>query len=226
MSGGRRVDVARLVAALRSEATSCDVVDRLLTGTTEALECGDAAVTLTVLRPGDHATVATDPGLVRLADLQAHRSLGPAFEVASAIRPHALVTDVGTDNRWPQWAAAAARSGARSLLCVPLTCGDLRLGTVTAYDARVGHFTAYDVATLRLLAGVAGSAIASAQDHDDLWQVIDARRTVGYAQGILMERESLDSGRALAALRLRCDQQRLTLDAVAHLLVGARGPLD
>ena len=157
--------------------------------------------------------------------------LGPAVDVASAVWPHVVVPDLWSDSRWPLWSAAAARAGAaragaRSLLCVPLTSDGACVGTLTAYDARAGHFTSYDVVTLRLLGGAAGSAIAAARDHDDLWRVIDARRTLGYAQGILMQRESLDSGPAFVALQRRSDQQHLTLDATVQLLVGPRAPLD
>jgi GAF domain-containing protein len=213
------------MGALRAEATSCDVLDRLLTLTTETFECDHATATLTVQRPGAQTTLATDADLLVLADLQLLQGAGPAVD-AVAGQSSALVLDLRSEDRWPSWAAAATRAGLRSLICVPLTCTGARLGTLTAYDTRRGHFTAGDVATAGFMARFAAAAVAAARDHEDLWRVIDARRTIACAQGILMQRDGLDPDRAIVLLRDRSARQRLTLQVVAERLVRAPASLE
>lgn len=185
MSGAQRPDLGRIIGSLRAEATSTDVLDRLLAVTTEVLACGHAAALVTRPRPGEQPILATDSSLALLADDRLLGSSGPTPAVVTGTLPHVLVPDVRADASWPSWSAAAARAGVRSLLCLPLTSEGTCLGTVTAYDARVGHFTADDVATARLMARHAAAAVVAARDHEDLWRVIAARRTLGYAQGIL-----------------------------------------
>jgi GAF domain-containing protein len=216
------VDFGHIVVSLRSEATPSDVLDRLLALTTESLGCDHAGATLTVHEPGEQTTMATDSDLLSLADLQLLGGAGPAVDVAAVARPHVLMTDVQVDDRWPSWSAAAARAGVRSMLCVPLPDEGTCLGTLTAYDTTVGHFTRDDVGTARFLARFAATAVTSARDHERLWQMVEARRTIRQAQGILMQRDGLDSEHAFVALQRDSDLQRLPLQAIAERVVGAR----
>ena len=225
MGSERRADFGYIVSSLRSEATSSDVLDRLLTLTIETLACDRATATLTLQRPGEQTSLATDADVLVLADPRRLDLPGPSADVVAGQAP-VLVADLRCDDRWRSWAAAAVRSGLRSMLCVPLTCSGARLGSVTAYDANVGHFTVPDVGTARFMAGVAASAVASARDHDDLWRVIDARHTLGYAQGIVMQRDGLDAARAIMVLQDRSDRLRLTLQVVAERLVRRRAAVD
>jgi GAF domain-containing protein len=222
VSGDRWVDFGHIVGSLRAEATPSDVLDRLLALTTEALGCDHAGATLTVCRPGEQTTMATDSDLLSLADLQLLGGAGPAIEVAAAGRPHVLLPDVRVDDRWPSWSAAAARAGLRSVLCVALLDEGTCLGTLTAYDTTVGHFTREDVGTTRVLARFAATAVAAARDHESLWQMVEGGRTINQAKGILMQRDGLDSEHAFVALQRDSDRQRLPLQAIAERLVGGR----
>jgi GAF domain-containing protein len=221
VSSDRWVDFGHIVGSLAAEATPSDVLDRLLALTTESLGCDHAGATLTVHRPGEQTTMATDSDLLSLADLQLLGGAGPTIDVAATARPHVLMTDVRVDDRWPAWSAAAARAGLRSVLCVPLPDDGTCLGTLTAYDSAVGHFTHDDVGTARFLARFAATAVTAARDHERLWRLVDARRTIRQAQGILMQREGLDPEHAFVALQRDSDRQRLPLQAIAERLVGA-----
>jgi GAF domain-containing protein len=222
VSGHRWLDFGHILGSLRAEATPTDVLDRLLVLTTEALGCDHAGATLTVHRPGVQTTMATDSDLLSLADLQLLGGAGPAVDVATSARPHVLSTDVRRDDRWPSWSAAADRAGVRSVLCVPLPDDGTLLGTLTAYDSTVGHFTHDDVGTAGFLASFAVTAVTAARDHENLWQLVEAARTINQATGILMQRDGLDSQRAFAALQRDSDQQRLPLGVFAERVVLGR----
>jgi len=55
-----------------------------------------------------------------------------------------------------------------------------------------------------------------------LWQAIDARKLIGQAQGILMERFDLDDERAFEVLRRYSQNTNTKLNEVARALVHTR----
>ena len=61
--------------------------------------------------------------------------------------------------------------------------------------------------------------MASARNEESLTQAIDARKLIGQAQGILMERYDLDDRRAFDVLRRYSQDHNLKLNEVARLLV-------
>ena len=69
---------------------------------------------------------------------------------------------------------------------------------------------------------IAAVALASAQRAENLWLAIDARKLVGQAQGILMERFDLSADQAFAVLLRYSQDKNLKLRAVAQLLVSQR----
>ena len=68
----------------------------------------------------------------------------------------------------------------------------------------------------------AAVALANARQTENLWVAIDARKLVGQAQGILMERFDLDADQAFAVLLRYSQHRNLKLRAVADLLVKHR----
>lgn len=72
------------------------------------------------------------------------------------------------------------------------------------------------------LARHAAVALASAQDTASVWRAIDARRTMGQAQGILMERLSIDADLAFAVLRTYSQDNNVKLHTAAERLVATR----
>ena len=55
-----------------------------------------------------------------------------------------------------------------------------------------------------------------------MWQAIDARKLIGQAQGILMERFALDDERAFEVLRRYSQNTNTKLNEVARILVHTR----
>ena len=68
----------------------------------------------------------------------------------------------------------------------------------------------------------ASIALATAQQEASLTRAIDARKLVGQAQGILMERYSLDDRRAFDVLRRYSQSTNTKLNEVARILVSTR----
>jgi ANTAR domain len=80
-------------------------------------------------------------------------------------------------------------------------------------DARaVGH----------ILAQHATVALAKSREHANLWQAIDARKLIGQAQGMLMERFDLDADRAFAVLRRYSQDNNVKLHDVAQRFIDTR----
>jgi AmiR/NasT family two-component response regulator len=64
--------------------------------------------------------------------------------------------------------------------------------------------------------------VATAREEATLWRVADARKLVGQAQGILMERFDLDADRAFALLRCYSQDTTAKLRDVARDLIATR----
>lgn len=62
-------------------------------------------------------------------------------------------------------------------------------------------FAEEDRDVAHIFAKHAAVALSRARDTANLWKAIDARQRIGQAQGILMERFSIDADHAFAVLR-------------------------
>ena len=69
----------------------------------------------------------------------------------------------------------------------------------------------------------ASVALAASHSEDGLMSAIDARKLIGQAQGILMERFDLDSDRAFDVLRRYSQDGNRKLRDVAEAIVRHRG---
>jgi AmiR/NasT family two-component response regulator len=74
----------------------------------------------------------------------------------------------------------------------------------------------------RLLAVHAATALLAAQRQENLWQAVDARKLIGQAQGMLMERFTLDTDQAFAVLLRYSQDRNLKLRTVAEQLIEER----
>jgi hypothetical protein len=83
-------------------------------------------------------------------------------------------------------------------------------------------FDADALAVAEVLGRHASIALAAAREEESLWQAIDARKLIGQAQGILMERFDLDDERAFEVLRRYSQNTNTKLNEVARTLVHTR----
>ena len=97
-----------------------------------------------------------------------------------------------TEQRWPEFTAAATAHGVTASLLVPLTACGLRLGALALYS-RTGPFTAEGVLQAENFAVPASILLANVQAYWDarraaerLQQAMRSRATIEHAVGILM----------------------------------------
>ncbi|WP_420323460.1 GAF and ANTAR domain-containing protein [Kribbella pittospori] len=133
-----------------------------------------------------------------------------------------LVRDTATDGRWPEWAAKVLSLGVRTVLDVPLMTTADTVGVLGLYSTAPDAFDTDDKAVAHILARHASVAIAAARREASLAQAVDARKLVGQAMGILMERYGVDGDRAFAILRRYSQDSNTKLRDVAQQLIDTR----
>jgi GAF domain-containing protein len=132
------------------------------------------------------------------------------------------VLDVATDDRWPSWQSAAVAAGIGSVLQVPMTVSDQTTGVLSLLYAAPDAFTVDDEAIAHILARHASVAVATARQEVSMAQAVDARKLVGQAMGILMERFDINSDQAFAVLRRYSQDTNTKLRDVAQQLIETR----
>ncbi|MFG1820680.1 ANTAR domain-containing protein [Kribbella sp. NPDC049174] len=99
---------------------------------------------------------------------------------------------------------------------------DRTIGVLSLYHDKPHAFGDDDEAIALLLAQHAAVAVASARQDETMAQAVDARRLVGQAVGILMERFDIDQDRAFAILRRYSQDTNTRLHDVAQHLIDTR----
>jgi transcriptional regulator with GAF, ATPase, and Fis domain len=156
-------------------------------------------------------------GLMELFQLQ--NDEGPCLDCFRTGRPVTAADLTGPDQRWPQFAAAAARAGFRVVEALPMRLRNEVIGALNLFgaaaeplspaDLRVGQALA-DVATIGLLQERAVRRVETVAEQ--LQGALNSRVVVEQAKGKLAERLSIDMDAAFGLLRAyaRNSNQRLT----------------
>jgi GAF domain-containing protein len=212
---------ARLAVELHEEPGVEETVEAVLQFALQAVSCTHAGVVLSQ-RGGQLETVAvTDPLVEQSDQVQRDSGEGPLLEVITD-RDTVLVPDTASDDRYPIWAPKVAALGLRSALSVRLHASGITLGVLQLFNTEPYAFEHDDDAVAHILARHASVAVASARQEASLWQAIDARKLIGQAQGILMERFGIDGDQAFTVLRRYSQDNNIKLRDVAHRLIETR----
>jgi hypothetical protein len=169
----------------------------------------------------------SDDALLRLDTAQYDLEEGPCYAAATD-SVHVVAPDLATDDRFPRYAAVALEQGVHAQAGLRLFDTPRSQGALNLYSHRVGAFADLDDLG-ELFVHQAGTAIAYAQEVDDLRAALEARRTIGQAIGILMERYELTDERAFAFLARLSSHRNVKLRRVAQEVVeetGARAGAD
>jgi GAF domain-containing protein len=213
---------ARLALELHDTSGLDETVDAVVQFALQALGCSHAGVALAGRRRRPEVPAATHPVVAEIYQFQMTGGDGPLVAV---MRSHqtVLVRDTATDNRWPEWSARVLGLGVRSVLDVPLITGESgTVGVLGLYSHCPDAFSTDDEAVAHILARHAAVAVATARQELTLAAAIDARKLVGQAMGILMERFDIDGDRAFAILRRYSQDTNTKLRDVAQQLVDTR----
>ncbi|WP_170284647.1 GAF and ANTAR domain-containing protein [Kribbella amoyensis] len=180
------------------------------------------ASVLLLLRGGRLESAAATDARVEEADrVQLETGEGPSF---SAIQDEKSVVsgDFPADPRWPRWSAGTTGVGLHSVLSVRLRTPATTVGALNLYAPDRDRFTKADDTIAQLFADHAAVAVANARSESTLWQAIEARKLIGQAQGILMERFDLTAEQAFAVLRRYSQDNNVKLRDVAARLIATR----
>jgi GAF domain-containing protein len=221
-------EFAELALRLHDESTVVETVDLVVQYALKAVDCQYAGVMLLHKAGGNRGggevetAAATDALVEDLDRIQIECGEGPGMVALDGDGITLRVADTQFDLRWEKWARRVAERGIRSVLVARMSTGSSDLGTLNLFHAEPDAFDQDDEAVAAILARHAAVALASARQAENLWLAIDARKLVGQAQGILMERFDLTADQAFAVLLRYSQNKNLKLRDVAELLVSQR----
>ena len=222
-------DLARLAEGDESVER---VLQRIVQYTT-TLVPGCAAACLTLSSAEGHETAAaSDERMQECHAIQfAREGNGPGREALRWSEPRRS-DDLGQEERWPEFATAALRSGFRSCLALPLRAERRDASALNLYadqpDVFVG--TTFDVALL--FAAQGGVALDNADLYrqnremvEHLHRTLTTRSVIERAKGLLMKQAAFDEEEAFRRLRKMARDRNQKLAEVARaMLAGDAGP--
>ncbi|MFI5706532.1 GAF and ANTAR domain-containing protein [Kribbella sp. NPDC051620] len=212
---------ARLAVELHDADGVDDTIEAVVQFALHAENCTYAGVVLATAGGRAEIGAVTDPVVEAIYTAQLNTGDGPVLAaLASGLTVY--VADVGKDDRWPHWQSEVAAAKIRSVLHVPMKAGDQVIGVLSLYTLHPDAFTADDEAIAHILARHASVAVATARQEETMARAVDARKLVGQAMGILMERFDLDSDQAFAVLRRYSQDTNTKLRDVAQHLIDTR----
>jgi GAF domain-containing protein len=199
------------------EETVQAVVDFAL----QALNCEFAGVALRTTGGRPEVPAATDPVVAEIYKFQMNGADGPLV-LCMRDRDTVAVPDTVQDTRWPEWSKKVLELGVHSVLDVPLWTGTGTVGVLGLYSSRTDAFGPDEEAIAYILARHAAVAVATARREANLNVAVDARKLVGQAMGILMERYGLTSDQSFQVLRRYSQDTNTKLREVAQYLIDSR----
>ncbi len=206
---------------LHAEPDAGATVERLAEYARIAVDCADAGIMLVHARRHIETAAATSPRVAASHDLQIVHDEGPCLDAIDG-DPTYAVRDTSKDPRWARWGPAVHQLGIGSAISVQLATRERRYGSLNLYADDVDAFSEDDIAVATIFSRHASVAIAAAHNEDGLQVAIDARKLIGQAQGILMERFDIDADRAFTFLRRQSQDHNQKLRDVAAWIVANR----
>jgi GAF domain-containing protein len=212
-------EFGRLAIELHGRRTLNETIDQVVQYALTAVDCDFADVMFLHQENRIETVAATDVVAEQAAQLQTQFDEGPVLALPPEPGSHVVVHDTSSDIRWPQWGTELAGLGIRSVLSTRLASRSALIGAMNLYAREPLSFDGDDVAIAHILARHASVALATVRKEYAVAQTIDARKRVGLAQGMLMERFGLTAEQSFELLRRYSQQHRLKLNEVARELI-------
>ena len=205
-----------------------DVIDFLhvLTSRSAELLNVSAAGLLLADPRGELRVLAASSEAARLLELvQLQSDQGPCLDCFRSGQPVAA-TDLGADQRWPRFAAAAGQAGFSAVQALPMRLRDQVIGALNLFRAAPGAFDADIVRVAQALADVAtiGLLHERSMRHSDtlneqLQTALNSRVIIEQAKGKLAERLGIDMNQAFTILRDQARSRNQRLSDLARAFV-------
>ncbi|HET6297605.1 MAG TPA: GAF and ANTAR domain-containing protein [Kribbella sp.] len=212
---------AQLAIELHDAPGLEETVDAVVQFALQAENCTYAGVALAVRGAPAEIGAVTDPVVEEIYQAQIDADEGPMI-TALTERMTVYIPDTAAETRWPDWQRRVVGLGIGSVLHVPMAASDRAIGVLSLFNTRPDAFDNDDEAIAHILARHASIAVASARHEETMAQAVDARKLVGQAMGILMERFDVDDDRAFAILKRYSQDTNTKLRDVAQQLVDTR----
>jgi len=216
---------SQMALDLHDEPTAERTIERIAEYAKLATGCDEAGIMLVHARSQIETAAASAQRVGESHNLQIVHDEGPCLDAIEG-ESHYVSDDVRNDPRWPKWGPAVAELGLRSVLSLRLDTKARRYGSLNLYSERVGAFDDDDLAVATIFVRHAAVALANAHNEEGLQIAIDARKLIGQAQGILMERFDIDADRAFEFLRRQSQAHNVKLRYVAEWVVEHRASPD
>ena len=224
----------RLAAHLRTLTAipaDNDVIDQalqLVVALTRATVAGADGVSVSLRRHGRLATVAaSDQTILSMDADQYDTGEGPCVD-ASVEGRWFHVESLASEPRWPAFTPRAQALGIKAILSSPLRAGDRPVGALNIYSRTAAAFTPADQKLASLFASEASTILMNAElettDDEIVGRVgtaLRARQVIAHAQGMIMQRDGVDSEDAYTVLRRSSIKSGLPLRDQAALVVAA-----
>jgi GAF domain-containing protein len=215
-------ELARVVLVGRDLA---DVLAELTTIARRAMP-GSDATSITLIRGEKPYTAAHDGQIALDADeLQYERDYGPCVDVGRSGEIF-LISDMASEQRWPDYARHAAARGVGSSLSLPLPFQAATIGALNNYSTRAHAFSDDDVAVgeevaswVAFVVANASAAATAAEEAVNMRAAMVTRGMIEQAKGILMERHKITADQAFTILTRASQHTGTKLREVASELV-------
>ncbi|WP_432507286.1 GAF and ANTAR domain-containing protein [Kineococcus arenarius] len=216
---------AALAGVLIAERTLDDVLGEVVGLARKALR-GAESVSSTLLRGERAFTVAHDGQMALDADeMQYERGYGPCMDAGRAGQVF-VIEDTSTEERWPDYARAAAAAGIGSSLSLPLPVQGRSIGALNCYSSHPRAFGEEDVVIGQEVAAFVAIAVANADAHarstedaENMRRAMASRAVIEQAKGVLVERHRITPEQAFTLLTHSSQNTNVKLREVAEELV-------
>jgi GAF domain-containing protein len=169
----------------------------------------------------------SDARAALLEELQAEHSEGPCVDAFEDKQPVAA-DDLASDDRWPEFAPAAAGGGLLAVLASPIPYSDHAVGVVAVFAGDPHPWTEAEreaiVAFTELVALLILNAMEATERGKlagELQLALSSRVVIEQAKGVLVGRHGLTTRQAFDRLRRQARDQRRPLSEVARAVVSA-----
>jgi GAF domain-containing protein len=180
------------------------------------------SVGVTLLTDGTPSTAAcTDPGALKLDQAQYSSGRGPCLASYEKRVSH-RIEDMASDDRWPEFAAAAQEHGISSSFSLPLIADGRATGALNLYSRSRAGYEEEERQLAELLGSQAAVAITNAEVYwrtylltEQLRVAIESRDVIGQAKGILMATRGISADEAFGVLRRASQSANTKLRSIA-----------
>lgn len=217
--------MTRIAGEMRRESDDTEAALRSMTKFAVDAIPGAEYATVTLVANGTIETPVMVGDLGGQAD-NLQRELGEGPCIRAAVSDLTVwIDDMRTETRWPNFAAAAADLGIRSMACFYLYIDGDDSAALNLHSTEPAAFTAEARQLGELFAAHAATAFGAIQEKQQLRAALGSRDIIGQAKGMIMERYKLDAGEAFALLaRLSQDTNTKLVDVAVQIVEAGPEP--